>query len=370
MLVGILGGGQLGRMTALAGLPLGINFRFLDPSPHATAASVGDHICAAYDDNAALEQFADSLDFVSLEFENVPAHTLDYLADHARVRPCRRALEVSQDRATEKHFFQTVGVSTGEWRQVDSLSDMESAFADFGESIIKTRRFGYDGKGQARIRSKGDCAGAWEELGSQPLIIEKLVPFQRELSLVAVRSSAGEFETYPLVQNEHSHGILRKTVAPAPDVSPETRNAAETMIRSIMNDLDYIGVLTIELFDVGGQLLVNEMAPRVHNSGHWTIEGAVTSQFENHVRAICDLPLGSTALRFPSVMVNCIGAMPPTTDVLQIKGAHLHDYQKSPRSGRKVGHITVCDQAEADEPFSRRLAALEALVAGTPQPAS
>jgi len=362
MRVGILGGGQLGRMLALAGVPLGAEFRFFDPSPEAPASAAGDVICAPYEDEEALKKFASGLDVISYEFENVPALSLDILGDIAPIRPGRRALQVSQDRVVEKTFFAEAGVPAGAWVAIDSEESLLAAYRDFGDCIVKTRRFGYDGKGQFRVRSTADCAAAWSELGSVPLIAEQLVKFDRELSLIGVRSLAGEIRTWPLVENVHRNGILHQSTAPAPLVSEAMQASADRMLRTILEELDYIGVLTIELFQVGENLLANEFAPRVHNSGHWTIEGAVTSQFENHIRAITGLPLGSTAVRCHSVMLNCIGAMPAAEEVLSIEGTHLHDYGKSARAGRKVGHVTVCDEPRNSPELTAKVTELEQLI--------
>jgi len=361
MRVGILGGGQLGRMLALAGVPLGAEFRFFDPSPQAPAGAAGDVICAQYDDEEALRKFASGLDVISYEFENVPALSLDILGDLAPIRPGRRALQVSQDRVVEKTFFAETGVPAGAWVAIDSPESLEAAFQDFGDCIVKTRRFGYDGKGQFRIGSFEDCAAAWNELGSVPLIAEQLVKFDRELSLIGVRSLSGEIRTWPLVENVHRNGILHQSTAPA-KVSEAMQASADRMLRTILEDLDYKGVLTIEFFQVGENLLANEFAPRVHNSGHWTIEGAVTSQFENHIRAITGLPLGSTAVRCHSVMLNCIGVMPAAGEILTTEGAHLHDYGKSPRAGRKVGHITVCDEPRNSPELTAKVTELERII--------
>lgn len=363
MRIGVVGGGQLGRMLGLAGVALGIEFRFWDPSPNAPAACVGELVCGEFENAYALELFASDLNAVTYEFENIPAETLTLLEERTSVRPGRRALEISQDRLLEKTFFEEIGVPAGDWRPIYSVEDLVAAFHEFGSSIVKTRRFGYDGKGQHRVDAAGDCQAAWEALGKQPLIVEKLVPFDRELSLIGVRSAAGEVRIWPLVENVHRNGILQKTIAPAPAVNAGFQDRADAMLRSVMESLDYVGVLTIEFFEFEGKLLANEMAPRVHNSGHWTIEGAVTSQFENHVRAIAGLPLGSTAMRFPSTMLNCIGEMPPAFEVLKAEGVHLHDYNKSARVGRKVGHITVCDELQdGAQRLAEKTAALEALV--------
>ncbi len=362
MRIGVLGGGQLGRMLGLAGIPLGLEFRFFDASAEAPALAAGELVCGSYEDAAALQRFAADVDVITYEFENVPVQALDLLATAAPIRPGRRALEVSQDRVNEKSFFAEAGVATGEWRKADTLEELKSAAAELGDCIVKTRRMGYDGKGQMRIKTPADCETAWNLTSNGGLIVEKVVPFDRELSQVAVRGVDGDIRFWPLVENVHKDGILHTTTAPAQGVAPSMKRQAENMIRSVMEMLEYVGVLTIEFFDVDGSLLANEMAPRVHNSGHWTIEGSVTSQFENHVRAIAGLPLGHAEARFASVMINCIGAMPPAPAVLQHDGVHLHDYGKAAREGRKVGHITICDEPPTGESLKDKVEHLERLV--------
>jgi 5-(carboxyamino)imidazole ribonucleotide synthase len=363
--IGVVGGGQLGRMLGLAGVPLGFEFRFWDPSAKAPARAVGELFQANYDDLDAAERFAAGLDVITYEFENIPAATMERLQALVECRPGVLALATSQDRLTEKTFFQNNGIETAPWRAISTVEEMRAAVAEFGSCIVKTRRFGYDGKGQARINSVEQCDTVFDELGKFDLIVEKTVSFTRELSLVGVRGADGDLATWPLVENEHRVGILHKTVAPAPGVSTELQQCAESIMRSTMEGLGHVGVLTIEFFEVEGRLLANEMAPRVHNSGHWTIEGAVTSQFENHIRAVCGLPLGSCAPRFDSVMLNSIGAVPSAAAVCSIPGAHYHDYGKTSRPGRKVGHVTVCDEPVSIEPagnFDDRVAAVERLV--------
>ncbi len=348
MHLGILGGGQLGRMMALAGYPLGVGTRLLDPKDPKSSAEVSTVLAHPYDDASALASFAEGLDAVTYEFENVDAAALDYLDDHLPVRPPRRALEVSQDRLTEKLFFREHGIATAPFAAVDSLGGLEAAVGSVGlPAVLKTRRFGYDGKGQALIRTAADVESAWASLGGVPLILEGFVAFDRELSILSVRGTGGEEAFYPLVENHHESGILRVSFAPAPEWTPALQAAAESFARTVLESLDYVGVLAIELFQVGDRLLANEMAPRVHNSGHWSIEGAETSQFENHVRAVLGLPLGSTAMRGHAAMVNLIGALPPVAEVLRHRGAHLHLYGKEPRPGRKVAHMTVRDQDPA-----------------------
>lgn len=362
--IGVVGGGQLGRMIGLAGLPLGLEFRFWDPSAHAPAAAVGELFQADFDDTGAAAEFANGLDAITYEFENIPADTLEKLQSLAPCRPGALSLATSQDRFVEKSFFRDIEVETAPWCAVDSEEELARAFEKFGPCIVKTRTLGYDGKGQMRIAAPGDCAAAWATLGQFPIIVEKQVAFVRELSLIAVRGLDGDLRTWPLVENEHRSGILHKTIAPAPAVAADLQAKADSIIRATMEALDHIGVLTIEFFEVDGRLLANEMAPRVHNSGHWSIEGAVTSQFENHVRAVAGLPLGYAQPRFSSVMINCIGAMPAIDSVTQLGGVHYHSYAKSERPGRKVGHITICDEMSGEahtQDFAARVKAIEDL---------
>ena len=342
MRLGILGGGQLGRMMALAGYPLGVRTRLLDPKDPTSSAEVAEVLAERYDDPDALDRFVTSLDAVTYEFENVDAIALEHLDDRVPVRPGRRALEVSQDRLTEKSFFRDHGLETAPFAAADTLEELREAVREVGlPAVLKTRRFGYDGKGQAVIRTEDDVDAAWEAVGGVPLLLEGFVDFDRELSIIAVRGPEGDTAFYPLPENIHEDGIIRVAIAPAPDLDPALQERAEAYATRVMEDLDYVGVLTIELFQVGDRLLANEMAPRVHNSGHWSIEGAETSQFENHVRAVLGLPLGSTGMRGHAAMVNLIGAVPETGDVIRHPHVHLHLYRKEPRPGRKVGHMTV-----------------------------
>jgi 5-(carboxyamino)imidazole ribonucleotide synthase len=355
--VGILGGGQLGRMLALAGYPLGLRFQLLDPAPDAAAGQLAEHIQAGYDDIAALERFASGVDLITYEFENVPVTVARLLADQVPVFPPPQALEVAQDRLAEKSFFQNLGIATPPFAPVDSWADFDQALAQIGlPAVLKTRRLGYDGKGQKVLRAMAEADAAWAALGGSPLILEGFVPFERELSILAARGRDGRMAFYPLVQNHHGEGILRLSLAPAPALTAELQDEAEQIAAHALEALGYVGVLAIELFQVAGDggrgtgvvkgtishpLLVNEMAPRVHNSGHWTIEGAETSQFEQHLRAGLGLPLGSTAPRGYSAMVNLIGALPNPADIAAVPGAHLHLYGKQPRAGRKLGHVTI-----------------------------
>ncbi len=348
--VGILGGGQLGRMLALAGYPLGLRFRFLDPAADAPVAPVGELVRAPYDDPDGLERFVRGLDVVTYEFENVPAEAVGRVEGRVPIHPSTAALRVAQDRMAEKEEFQRLGIPTAPWSPVDSLEDLDRALDGIGvPAVLKTRRLGYDGKGQFVISTHRDAPSAFESLGggARPLIVESFVRFRRELSILAVRGTDGSSVFYPLVQNRHAGGILRETLAPAPDVPDALQHTAEGYARRLLDHLDYVGVLALELFDAEDGLLANEMAPRVHNSGHWTIEGAECSQFENHLRAICGLPLGPTSPVGHAGMVNLLGRVPPLRELLRIPGAYVHLYDKASRPGRKLGHVTVRrDRAE------------------------
>jgi len=362
-LVAVLGGGQLGRMLGLAGIPLGLRFRFLDPVAGAPAAAVGDLVVGALGDEGALAEVARDAVAVTYEWEGVPADAARFLARDRPVRPGARSLEVAQDRLVEKETFRRLGIATPAFAAVDDRASLDAAVAGVGglPAVLKTRRGGYDGKGQAVLRSPVDLERGWSELGGVPLILESLVPFDRELSVLAVRGLDGAIACWPLVENRHEGGILRVSRAPAPALSASLQERGEELASRLLEDLDHVGVLAVELFQVGGgkgdgELLANEIAPRVHNSGHWTIEGAVTSQFENHLRAVLGWPLGATSPRGSSAMVNCIGLLPAPEAVLAVPGAHLHDYGKSPRRGRKLGHVTVV--ATDDAELAARLDAL------------
>ena len=357
----MLGGGQLGRMLGLAGVPLGLRFRFLDPSADAPARDVGVLVTGALGDEAALGAVVTGADVVTYEWEGVPADAARFLAAQVHVRPGVRSLEVSQDRLLEKETFRAVGMSTPAFAAVSSRDDLTAALRVTGlPAVLKTRTGGYDGKGQRVLRSDVEADDAFAELGDAPLIAESFVPFDREVSIVAVRSVDGEITCWPVVENTHVDGILRVTRAPAPGVDEALQARAERMAERLMSDLDHVGVLAIELFEVGDDLLANEFAPRVHNSGHWTIEGADTSQFENHLRAILGWPLGSTAARGASVMMNCIGTTPEPAAVLAIPGAHVHLYGKEPRPGRKLGHVTLTADDARD--LDARVAQVQALL--------
>ena len=340
--IGVLGGGQLARMLALAGAPLGLRFLVVDSAEDACAAQVAPLLRADWRDFDALADFARRIDVATFDFENVPADTAHWLTEHTRVFPNPRALSISQDRLAEKSLFREIGLDTPAFFAVDSHDDLARAVERIGTpSILKTRRLGYDGKGQFRLKSPADVDAAWQALGGAPSILEAFVPFERELSVIAVRSREGEFRTWPLTQNWHADGILSASLAPAP-ATDALAPTAFAHARRIAEELDYVGVFALELFVREGKLLGNEMAPRVHNSGHWTIEGAPASQFENHVRAVLGLPLGDTSALGVNVMLNWVGELPPANPVLAEARAHWHDYGKSARPGRKVGHATFC----------------------------
>ena len=357
MTIGILGGGQLGYMLALAGYPLGLHFRFLDPSPEAPVGRIAQRVTADYTDHAALEKFSSGLELVTYEFENVPVEAAKFLAQRVPVYPPPAALEAAQDRLSEKTLFQRLGISTTEFLPVSKPSEFEAAVKQLGlPAVLKTSRMGYDGKGQWILRSEEDVARAKSELPKVQLILERFVPFTRELSVLAVRSGNGESAFYPLVENHHRDGILRLSLAPAPALDSRIQRSAENVARRVLESLQYVGVLAIEFFEHEGRLLANEMAPRVHNSGHWTIEGAVTSQFENHLRAVLGMPLGSTGAAGYCAMVNLIGDLPDSAEVLAVPDAHLHLYGKVPRPGRKLGHVTL--RAASPERLALRLSEL------------
>lgn len=356
--VGIVGGGQLARMLALAGLPLGLRFVFLDPAPDACAAALGEHVCGAYDDPAALLRFAQRAEVVTYEFENVPVSSVAYLEQRVPVYPGLKALAVACDRLSEKTLFNELDIPTPAFTHVDSLEELERAAARFGfPAVLKTRTLGYDGKGQRVLRGLGDLAPAWAQLGGARLIVEAFVAFERELSVLAARGRDGEVVFWPLVENQHRDGILRVSRS-RPDDPFETQ--ARQFVRRLLDHLGYVGVLALELFQVNGRLLANEMAPRVHNTGHWTIEGAQTSQFENHLRAILGLPLGDTAALGHAAMVNLIGHAPAPGRALAMPGAHLHLYGKSPRPGRKLGHATL--RAGRADDLEKRLSSLTRMI--------
>ncbi|WP_236605011.1 5-(carboxyamino)imidazole ribonucleotide synthase [Sandaracinus amylolyticus] len=363
MRVGVLGAGQLGRMLALAGHPIGVRCVAYAQQPDEPACAVGEHVLGAWDDPAALDEFASRIDVATYEFENVPLEAVRRVGARVPLRPSIDALRVAADRIEEKTLFRKLGIDTPPFAAIDSEEDLRAAVATIGlPAVLKTRTMGYDGKGQRVLRTTQDVEGAFAALGSRPSILEGFVAFEREVSQLGVRAADGSIAFYPLAENVHRDGILRVSIAPA-RATPAIEQTARVYLRAILESLDYVGVLALELFQAGDRLLANEMAPRVHNTGHHTIEAAETSQFENHLRAVAGLPLGSTALRGHAAMVNLVGALPAPASILAIDGAHLHLYGKEPRAGRKVGHVTVLvdDEAGRDARLAAVLRVVDAL---------
>lgn len=338
--IGIIGAGQLGQMLGIAGQRLDLDFVFLDPSPEPPAAVAGPVIALPFESDEGLRQLARRSDVITYEFENVSVAAIERIAADTPVYPPAAALRHAQDRLDEKRLFESLEIPVTPYRVIDSLDDLQAAYRELGlPLVLKTRRLGYDGKGQAVIRAESDLEGALEALGGNGLVAEQWVQFDREVSAIGVRNVSGDSAMYSLIENQHRGGILNISRAPidANGLTP----LAERYLGQMLSHLDYVGVLTIEFFVVGDELLANEFAPRVHNSGHWTIEGAKTSQFENHLRAILDLPLGDVSPVGHAAMLNLIGTMPSQTRLLDGNGAYFHDYGKKPRPGRKLGHITV-----------------------------
>ena len=356
--VGILGGGQLARMLALAGAPLGLRFLVMDSAADACAAQVAPMVVGDYTDQAALGEFAARVDVATFDFENVPAQSAHWLGERVPVFPAPRALSVAQDRLAEKRLFEELDIPVPPFADVGSRAALDVAVTRIGTPcVLKTRRLGYDGKGQFRIRSAGDVDAAWQALGAQAdavgLVLEQFIAFEREISVLALRGRDGEFRHWPLTENWHVDGVLSASLAPT-TIAPTLQEQAVAHARALAEALGYVGVFALEMFCSAGTLLANELAPRVHNSGHWTIEGAETSQFQNHLRAVLALPLGDTRMVGHACMLNWIGHTPDPRSVLAESGGHWHDYGKAARPGRKVGHATL----RADTPQDLR-AALE-----------
>jgi 5-(carboxyamino)imidazole ribonucleotide synthase len=347
MRVGIVGAGQLGRMLALSGYPIGVRCLFLDRSADTPGAQVAESLIGDLQDAALLAELAARSDVVTFDWENISGRALEPLEEITQIRPPRAALEVSQDRLAEKALFTRLKIPVAAHCAIDSREELIRATQKIGlPGVLKTRRLGYDGKGQFVLRATGDVDQAWAAIGAAGLIYEKFQDFSRELSLVGVRSASGQTVFYPLSCNTHGGGILRYSIAPF--INARLQKSARLYMKRVMSALDYIGVLTLEFFVVQGSLIANEMAPRVHNSGHWTIEGCVTSQFENHLRAVCDMPLGSTWALGHTAMINFLGQMPDRERLLAIDGLAYHDYGKTPRPGRKLGHCTILKRLPKD----------------------
>lgn len=345
--IGIFGGGQLGRMMAQAALPFNIECTFFEANVDCPAGRLG-RVIASQAPNA-LAEFMNSADVFSLEFENTPLTDVDTLTEHKVIHPPRNALAIAQNRLSEKALFDQLDIPVAPYREVNSVEQLHHAVNELGLPIVlKTAMGGYDGKGQFILRSADQVEQAWQALGAaKQLIAESFVKFSRELSIIAVRGQDGEVRTWDLAENHHHRGILSHSIIPAPN-SQALQPVAQDYITRLLNHLNYVGVLTLELFVTENGLYANEMAPRVHNSGHWTIEGAVCSQFENHIRAVAGLPLGSTQTRLPTVMVNIISEHPDTAQILALEGVHLHLYNKSERAGRKLGHLTLLPSRSED----------------------
>ncbi|EAR09812.1 5-(carboxyamino)imidazole ribonucleotide synthase [Reinekea blandensis] len=358
MKLGIVGGGQLGRMMAQAASPLGVKTILMDPADDACAGDVGQLITAAFDDSTAAGELARSVDAVTFEFENVPPETVEALSEQKPVYPPAEALRVARDRWHEKSLFQSLGIRTPPLALVDDQDSLEAGAERVGfPCVLKTRTLGYDGKGQKVLRSRADLVGTFDELGSVPMILEGFIDFEFEISCIGVRSQTGQSVFYPVVVNEHRQGMLYRS-EPMP-LSP-LQTVAENAVKAVMDALDYVGTMAFEFFVRGDELIANEIAPRVHNSGHWTIEGARCSQFENHVRAVLGLPLGATDLVGPVVMYNIIGQRPPIADILKVPGVHWHDYTKAERPGRKIAHLTI--SAKTSEQLEIRAKRVEELL--------
>jgi 5-(carboxyamino)imidazole ribonucleotide synthase len=350
--LGLLGGGQLGRMFTVAARTLGYRVTVLDPDPHAPAAEFATaHLAAPYDDRAALDEIASTCAAVTTEFENAPAQALDAIGSRTVVRPSGSSVAVAQDRRREKGFFAEHGLPVGRFAIVESPADIAPALEQVRPpALLKTARLGYDGKGQARIGKPEEVAATFDRWKRVPCVLEELLPLEREVSVVLARAADGAIAVFPLAENRHSRGILDVTIAPArvPDALAAEATALATRLAG---ELGYVGVLAVEMFVVGGKLLLNEMAPRPHNSGHYTIDACRSSQFEQQVRVLCGLPLGDPSQHTPAVMVNLLGDIwsdgePRWEAVLRHPGAHLHLYGKrEPRPGRKMGHVTVCEAA-------------------------
>jgi len=345
MRIGIIGAGQLGQMLGYAARDLGVECRFVDPSDSPPAADCGEVTQRPFDDDKALAELAASCDVVTYEFENVPVEALHKIDDKVPVYPPADALRHAQDRLDEKRLFDQLDIPLPGYRTVDSRADIVTATEELGlPVVIKSRRLGYDGKGQFIVREHGDIDTAWKTLGAQALIAEQWINFDFEVSCIGARNVDGDIVIYPLIRNVHEGGILKTSRSPID--APGLADRAETYVQRMLGHLDYVGVLALELFVCGEDLLANEFAPRVHNSGHWTIEGSATSQFENHLRAVMNRPLGSTASLAHAGMVNLIGDIPDAVRSQEI--GVLHDYGKAPRPGRKLGHITITAESAAE----------------------
>ncbi len=363
MKVGILGGGQLAQMLAQVGQTMGIQFKFICPDSSACAADYGELICLPYDDESAHQTLMDWADVITYEFENIPNSMVRKLEKSSTLYPPSGALATAGDRVAEKTMFNELGIGTAQYQSINSLEDLQQAIATIGRpSILKTRSEGYDGKGQVVINDSVDLAAAWGKLEGVPCILESMVHFDREVSIIASRKANGEIVFYPLTENHHRQGILRLSLCLN---SEPLQRKAETMVRKIAEHLDYVGTIALELFQAGDELLANEIAPRVHNSGHWTQDGTQASQFENHLRAVCNLDLINPELIAPTAMVNLIGTLPDRDDIAKHSNSVPHIYGKSEREGRKIGHINLTAKSASQTEFLNELKSLLELVGET-----
>ena len=359
--IGVLGGGQLGQMLGQAGINLAAEFTFLDPAENPSARHVGRHLQVGFADAQGAASLAGATDVVTYEFEHLDLPTVQAIAARTPVHPSPRALEIVQDRIRQKNFLSASGIAVAPFKAIETAADLTAAVTAVGTPcLLKTARDGYDGKGQRLIHDPALAATAWAELKETRCVLEGFIRFERELSLISTRGHDGAVVFHPLAENQHRDGILRVSRAPAPGTSTALQAQAETIARRLLTELAYVGTFTIEFFQVGETLIVNELAPRVHNSGHWSIEGAVTSQFENHIRALMHLPLGDPRATGFAAMVNIVGTFPDRHALLAVPGVHLHDYGKAERAGRKLGHVTLVDTTA--EGLELRLTAVLALI--------
>ncbi len=360
MKVGILGAGQLAQMLAQAGQPLGMEFKFVSPDPTSCAAQYGELICKSYDDESAHQELMEWSDVITYEFENIPTDMVLKLEQANSLYPPSNALATAGDRIAEKTMFNSLGIETAQYEAINSAEDLHQALTVIGRpSILKTRSDGYDGKGQVVIKDNTDLAAAWDKLQGAPCILESMVNFDREVSIIAARKKNGEIAYYPLTENHHREGILRLSMC---FHAEPLQNKAQDMVRKIAEHLDYVGIIALELFQAGNELLANEIAPRVHNSGHWTQNGTQASQFENHLRAICNIDLMQPCLLAPAAMVNLIGTLPNADDVAKHRNSVPHIYGKAEREGRKIGHINLTSKDTDLKVFKAELKSLLNLV--------
>ena len=362
--IGVLGAGQLGRMLAIAGYPLEMSFSFYDTSG-APSVGFGDITVDKGGSGDQLDTFLNDVDVVTYEFEHLPLELTQAIEKKKPLHPSSKSIEVCQNRGKEKALFKALGIPTADYRIATNADELAQATKELGCPVVaKSITEGYDGKGQAVIKDLSETPNAWDSINHDAVLVESFVNFSRELSIIAARSTNGEVAFYPLAENNHHEGILRYSIAPAPSISSELQQQAQSYIKSLINELGHVGILTLELFETPDGLVANEMAPRVHNSGHWSIEGAASSQFENHLRAIAGLPLGNTEANKPTCMINIIAEKGDKESILKLPYAHLHLYGKEERKGRKLGHVTV--QADSYEELAWRVKNVASFLPGSP----